>query len=149
MSKQLEENKELLKKYSLKITEPRLTILSLIQDTREEKQHFTAEDIYKNLLTEKSDIGLATVYRVLNQFEEVGILLRHNFEVNKSVFELNKDQDHHHIICKNCGQVFEFEDKEMEERQREIGQKYGIELEKRSLYLYGNCHSHDCNDTKA
>ncbi|MBR0573516.1 ferric iron uptake transcriptional regulator [Pasteurella atlantica] len=139
MSEQSEQNKELLKKVGLKITEPRLTILALMQDSRENMQHFAAEDIYKLLLEHKSEVGLATVYRVLNQFEEVGILTRHSFDSNKAVFELNYDHQHDHIICKDCGKVFEFKDDEIERRQREISQKHGIELEKHSLYLYGTC----------
>ncbi len=139
MSEQTEQNKELLKNVGLKVTEPRLTILALMQDTRDKLQHFAAEDIYKLLLAQDSEVGLATVYRVLNQFEEVGILTRHLFDSNKAVFELNYDHQHDHIICKDCGKVFEFKDDEIERRQREISQKHGIELEKHSLYLYGTC----------
>ena len=105
-----DENIKLLKSVGLKVTEPRLTILALMQETREQMQHFSAEDIYKILLEKESDIGLATVYRVLNQFEEAGILVRHNFDANKAVFELNIEQDHDHIICMDCGKVFEFKD---------------------------------------
>lgn len=134
-----EENIKLLKKVGLKVTEPRLTILELMQNSRKEMQHFSAEDIYKLLLEQKSEIGLATVYRVLNQFEEVEILTRHNFDANKSVYELNMEQEHDHIICMDCGKVFEFKDPDMERRQREISQKHGMELANHSLYLYGKC----------
>ena len=134
-----EENVKLLKKVGLKVTEPRLTILELMQTTREQMQHFSAEDIYKLLLERKSEIGLATVYRVLNQFEEVGILMRHNFDANKAVYELNFNHEHDHIICMDCGKVFEFKDPDMERRQREISQQHGIELANHSLYLYGKC----------
>ena len=112
-----EENIKLLKKAGLKITEPRLTILSLMQEHKNE--HFSAEDVYKILLDQGSEIGLATVYRVLNQFDEAHILIRHNFEGNKSVFE--------------------FSDNIIEQRQREISQQYGIKLKAHSLYLYGKC----------
>ncbi|AUI65082.1 MULTISPECIES: ferric iron uptake transcriptional regulator [Glaesserella] len=134
-----EENIKLLKKVGLKVTEPRLTILELMQQTRDQMQHFAAEDIYKLLLEKQSEIGLATVYRVLNQFEEVGILTRHNFDANKAVYELNMNHQHDHIICMDCGKVFEFKDSEIERRQREISQQHGIELANHSLYLYGKC----------
>lgn len=136
-----EENARLLKNAGLKVTEPRLTILALMQQYRDQMQHFSAEDIYKILLEQGSDIGLATVYRVLNQFEEVDILIRHNFDVNKAVFELNMNHQHDHIICMDCGKVFEFKDSEIERRQREISQQHGIELANHSLYLYGKCNN--------
>lgn len=132
-----EENIKLLKKAGLKITEPRLTILSLMQEHKNE--HFSAEDVYKILLEQGSEIGLATVYRVLNQFDEAHILIRHNFEGNKSVFELAPVEHHDHIICEDCGKVFEFSDNIIEQRQREISQQYGIKLKAHSLYLYGKC----------
>lgn len=139
MTEMSEENIKLLKNVGLKVTEPRLTILALMQDVRSEMQHFAAEDIYRLLLEKGSDIGLATVYRVLNQFEEVGVLVRHSFDSNKAVFELNIDHDHDHIICMDCGKVFEFKDPDIERRQREISEQHGIQLETRSLYLYGKC----------
>ena len=111
-----EENIKLLKKAGLKITEPRLTILALMQEHKNE--HFSAEDVYKILLEQGSDIGLATVYRVLNQFDEARILIRHNFEGNKSVFELAPTEHHDHIICEDCGKVFEFTDNIIEQRQK-------------------------------
>ena len=132
-----EENIKLLKKAGLKITEPRLTILALMQHHK--NQHFSAEDVYKILLEQGSEIGLATVYRVLNQFDEAHILIRHNFEGNKSVFELAPVEHHDHIICEDCGKVFEFTDNIIEQRQREISEQYGIKLKAHSLYLYGKC----------
>lgn len=132
-----EENIKLLKKAGLKITEPRLTILALMQQST--MQHFSAEDIYKLLLEKGEEIGLATVYRVLNQFDEVNILIRHNFEGNKSVFELAPSEHHDHIICVDCGKVFEFKDEVIEKRQKEISQQHGIQLENHNLYLYGKC----------
>jgi len=132
-----EENVKLLKKAGLKITEPRLTILELMQGRKNE--HFSAEDVYKILLEQGSEIGLATVYRVLNQFDEARILIRHNFEGNKSVFELAPTEHHDHIICEDCGKVFEFNDSVIEQRQKEISEQYGIKLKAHSLYLYGKC----------
>ena len=132
-----EENVKLLKKVGLKVTEPRLTILALMQEHKME--HFSAEDIYKLLLEKGEEIGLATVYRVLNQFEEVHILIRHNFEGNKAIFELAPSEHHDHIICMDCGKVFEFNDKIIEERQKAISQQHGIQLENHNLYLYGKC----------
>lgn len=132
-----EENIKLLKKAGLKITEPRLTILALMQQST--MQHFSAEDIYKLLLEKGEEIGLATVYRVLNQFDEANILIRHNFEGNKSVFELAPSEHHDHIICVDCGKVFEFKDEVIEKRQKEISQQHGIQLENHNLYLYGKC----------
>ncbi|NBI13269.1 ferric iron uptake transcriptional regulator [[Haemophilus] felis] len=134
-----EENIKLLKKVGLKITEPRLTILALMQEYRDTMQHFSAEDVYKMLLERGEEIGLATVYRVLNQFDEAKILIRHNFEGNKSVFELAPNEHHDHIICVDCGKVFEFSDDVIEKRQREISKQHGIELATHSLYLYGKC----------
>ncbi|PVX31972.1 Fur family ferric uptake transcriptional regulator [Pasteurella langaaensis DSM 22999] len=136
-----EENIKLLKKAGLKITEPRLTILALMQEHK--IQHFSAEDLYKLLLEKGEEIGLATVYRVLNQFDEANILTRHNFEGNKSVFELAPAEHHDHIICVDCGKVFEFNDKVIEERQKEISKEHGIQLETHSLYLYGKCSDID------
>ena len=132
-----EENVKLLKKAGLKITEPRGTILELMQGRKNE--HFSAEDVYKILLEQGSEIGLATVYRVLNQFDEARILIRHNFEGNKSVFELAPTEHHDHIICEDCGKVFEFNDSVIEQRQKEISEQYGIKLKAHSLYLYGKC----------
>ena len=120
-----EENIKLLKKAGLKITEPRLTILALMQEHKHE--HFSAEEVYKILLEQGSDIGLATVYRVLNQFD------------NKSVFELAPTEHHDHIICEDCGKVFEFTDNIIEQRQKEISEQHGIKLKAHSLYLYGKC----------
>ena len=119
-----EENIKLLKKVGLKITEPRLTILALMQNHKNE--HFSAEDVYKILL-------------VLNQFDEAHIVIRHNFEGNKSVFELAPTEHHDHIICEDCGKVFEFTDNIIEQRQREISEKYGIKLKTHNVYLYGKC----------
>ena len=141
-----EENIKLLKKVGLKITEPRLTILALMQNHKNE--HFSAEEVYKILLEQGSEIGLATVYRVLNQFDEAHIVIRHNFEGNKSVFELAPTEHHDHIICEDCGKVFEFKDPDIERRQREISEKHGMKLATHSLYLYGNCQDISHCETK-
>ncbi|MCW9718007.1 MULTISPECIES: ferric iron uptake transcriptional regulator [unclassified Avibacterium] len=141
-----EENIKLLKKAGLKITEPRLTILALMQE--HSMSHFSAEDVYKLLLERGEDIGLATVYRVLNQFDEANILIRHNFEGNKSVFELAPSEHHDHIICVDCGKVFEFNDEIIEQRQKQISEEHGIKLKTHSLYLYGKCSDIDNCDEK-
>ncbi|MDO4626810.1 MAG: ferric iron uptake transcriptional regulator [Pasteurellaceae bacterium] len=138
-----EENIKLLKKAGLKITEPRLTILALMQENKDKMQHFSAEDVYKLLLEKGEEIGLATVYRVLNQFDEANILTRHNFEGTKSVFELAPTEHHDHIICVDCGKVFEFNDEVIERRQQEISKQHGIKLETHNLYLYGKCSDID------
>lgn len=141
-----EENIKLLKKAGLKITEPRLTILALMQE--HSMSHFSAEEVYKLLLERGEDIGLATVYRVLNQFDEANILIRHNFEGNKSVFELAPTEHHDHIICVDCGKVFEFNDEIIEQRQKQISEEHGIKLKTHSLYLYGKCSNIDDCDEK-
>ncbi|AWX13251.1 ferric iron uptake transcriptional regulator [Mergibacter septicus] len=142
-----EENIKILKKVGLKITEPRLKILALMQ--KSDMQHFSAEDVYKLLLEEGEEIGLATVYRVLNQFDEADILTRHNFEGNKSVFELAPKKHHDHIICMDCGKVFEFNDDVIEKRQKEISEQHGIKLATHNLYLYGKCSDIDnCSEPK-
>ena len=105
--------------------------------------------MYKILLEQGSDIGLATVYRVLNQFDEAHILIRHNFEGNKSVFELAPTEHHDHIICEDCGKVFEFTDNIIEQRQKEISEQHGIKLKAHSLYLYGKCSDiNKCEEKK-
>lgn len=126
-----------LKKAGLKITLPRVKILELMQGP--ENQHISAEDLYKKLLDLGEEIGLATVYRVLNQFDDAGIVTRHHFEGGKSVFELSRMDHHDHLVCLNCGKVIEFEDDEIERKQLEIAEKNGIKLTHHSLYLYGEC----------
>lgn len=126
-----------LRKAGLKVTLPRVKILEILQDPR--YQHISAEDVYKILLDLGEDIGLATVYRVLNQFDDAGILMRHHFAGGKSVFELTTAEHHDHLVCLKCGKVTEFEDKMIEAKQLEIAQKNGIKLTHHSLYLYGEC----------
>ena len=123
----------------LKATGPRLRILNLFETCGE--RHLTAEDVYRLLLSEQIDIGLATVYRVLTQFEQAGILTRHHFESGKAVFELNHGGHHDHFVCVKCGKVEEFYDPELEKQQEAIASKYGFEIQDHELYLYGVCKS--------
>ncbi|MBZ9610717.1 ferric iron uptake transcriptional regulator [Rheinheimera maricola] len=126
-----------LRKAGLKVTLPRVKILEILQDPK--NQHISAEDVYKLLLEIGEDIGLATVYRVLNQFDDAGILTRHHFEGGKSVFELTGGSHHDHLVCLKCGKVMEFEDEVIEAKQLEIAAENGIKLTHHSLYLYGEC----------
>ena len=131
-----------LKSSGLKATLPRIKILEVFQRT--ERRHMTAEDVYKALLTEDADVGLATVYRVLMQFEQAGLLTRSNFESGKSVFELNAGEHHDHLVCLDCGRVEEFFDPEIEARQRAVTQARGFELQEHSLSLYARCSKPAC-----
>ncbi len=133
---------EELKSSGLKATLPRIKILEVFQQST--RRHLTAEDVYKHLLTEGADIGLATVYRVLMQFEQAGLLTRSNFESGKSVFELNEGQHHDHLVCLTCGRVEEFFDPEIETRQRTIAETRGFALQEHSLALYARCTKPDC-----
>ena len=126
-----------LKKAGLKATVPRLKILEILEANKE--QHMRAEDVYKALLESNEDIGLATVYRVLTQFEAAGLVSRHHFEEGHSVFELDQGVHHDHILCVSCGRVDEFVDEVIEERQKEIATKAGYKLTDHSLYIYGIC----------
>ena len=131
-----------LKHSGLKATLPRIKILEVFQ--RGQRRHMTAEDVYKALLIEESDIGLATVYRVLMQFEQAGLLTRSNFESGKSVFELNEGQHHDHLVCLTCGRVEEFFDADIEQRQRTIAETRGFVLQEHSLALYARCTKVNC-----
>ena len=133
---------EELKSTGLKATLPRLKILEIFQSGRQ--RHMTAEDVFKALLEEQSDIGLATVYRVLMQFEQAGILVRSNFESGKAVYELNEGQHHDHLVCLDCGRVEEFFDAEIERRQQAIAQERGFALQEHALALYAHCQREDC-----
>ncbi len=126
-----------LKDAGLKITAPRLKILQLLESTS--VRHVSAEDVYKLLLENGEEIGLATVYRVLTQFEEAGLVARHHFEGGHSVFELSPDQHHDHIVCVKCGKVEEFNDVEIERRQKMIAESLGFELTDHDLNMYGLC----------
>lgn len=142
----MDQNQE-LKKAGLKVTLPRLKILEILKSP--DNQHISAEDVYKILLEQGEDIGLATVYRVLNQFDDAGILDRHHFEGGKSVFEISDKNHHDHLVCLDCGKVIEFEDDMIEKRQHEIAEKHGIELTNHSLYLYGRSIGNKCCDGKS
>lgn len=131
-----------LKSTGLKATLPRLKILEVFQ--RGAQRHMTAEDVFRVLLEERSDIGLATVYRVLLQFEQAGLLTRSNFESGKAVYELNEGQHHDHMVCIDCGRVEEFFDAEIERRQQAIAQAKGFELQDHALSLYASCIKTDC-----
>jgi Fur family ferric uptake transcriptional regulator len=135
-------NADELKSSGLKATLPRIKILEVFQKTT--LRHMTAEDVFKALLADGSDIGLATVYRVLMQFEQAGILSRSHFESGKSVFELNEGQHHDHLVCMTCGRVEEFYDAEIEQRQRAGASARGFELHDHALALYGACTKKNC-----
>ena len=131
-----------LKSSGLKATLPRIKILEVFQHTN--RRHMTAEDVFKALLTEGSDIGLATVYRVLMQFEQAGLLTRSNFESGKAVFELNEGKHHDHLVCVDCGRVEEFFDAEIEKRQHAIAHARGFDLQDHALALYAVCNKPNC-----
>jgi Fur family transcriptional regulator, ferric uptake regulator len=135
-----------LKERGLKATLPRLKVLELFQ--RSNVRHMTAEDVYKLLLTEDIDIGLATVYRVLTQFEQAGLLERHNFDSGKATFELNEGSHHDHLVCLDCGKVEEFYDAEIERRQEAIATERGFKIQEHALYLYGHCAKENCGNRK-
>jgi len=128
-----------LKDAGLKTTLPRLRILAILEEGK--GHHYTAEDVYKALLDAGEEIAFATVYRVLTQFENAGLVLRHNFEGGRSVFELDNGQHHDHMVCAKCNTVTEFYDVEIEERQRIVAKKHNFKLEDHSLYLYGICEN--------
>ena len=130
-----EENQE-LRKVGLKVTLPRVKILQILESSERGPQHLSAEDVYRALLSAGEDVGLATVYRVLTQFETAGLVTRHNFETGHSVFELAKGEHHDHMVCVESGDVVEFSDPVIEERQRQIAADHGYELVDHSLVLY-------------
>jgi Fur family ferric uptake transcriptional regulator len=131
-----------LKSVGLKATLPRLKILSLFETSNQ--RHLSAEDIYRVLLNEHEDVGLATVYRVLTQFEQAGLLIRHHFESGKSVFELNQGGHHDHLVCLQCGRVEEFFDSDIEKRQEKIAKERGFTIREHSLYLFVDCTKTNC-----
>jgi Fur family ferric uptake transcriptional regulator len=135
-------NADELKNSGLKATLPRIKVLEMFQKTSQ--RHMSAEDVFKMLLAEGADVGLATVYRVLMQFEQAGILSRNHFESGKAVFELNEGKHHDHLVCVDCGRVEEFFDAEIEKRQRTIAQTRGFELQDHALALYATCTKKNC-----
>ena len=126
-----------LKSTGLKATLPRLKILEIFQ--KADQRHMTAEDVYRLLLADHSDIGLATVYRVLTQFEQAGILNRNHFEAGKAIYELRDEQHHDHLVCTSCGKVEEFLDAEIERRQHNVASGLGWSLQDHAMSLYGLC----------
>jgi Fur family transcriptional regulator, ferric uptake regulator len=131
-----------LKNIGLKATLPRLRILELFE--KSEVRHLSAEEVYRLLLNEGTDTGLATVYRVLTQFEQAGLLVRHHFESGKAVFELNRGEHHDHLVCMQCGRVEEFHDAEIEKRQIKIAESRGFRIHDHSLHLYADCTKKNC-----
>jgi Fur family ferric uptake transcriptional regulator len=137
-----------LQTIGLKATLPRLRILELFE--KSDVRHLTAEEVYKMLLKEGTDTGLATVYRVLTQFEQAGLLTRHHFESGKAVFELNRGDHHDHLVCMQCGRVEEFYDEAIEKRQTVVARERGYTIREHSLHLYVDCTKPNCpNKTKA
>lgn len=135
-----------LKSMGLKATLPRMKILEIFQRSSATQgvRHLSAEDVYKALLAENLDVGLATVYRVLTQFEQAGLVKRSHFEAGRAVFELDEGKHHDHLVCVTCGRVEEFVDAEIEKRQQQIAQTKGFKLQEHSLALYGECTRLNC-----
>ena len=131
-----------LKASGLKATLPRLKILEIFQNSK--VRHLTAEDVYKILLSEDMDVGLATVYRVLTQFEQAGLLHRNHFETGKAIFELNEGSHHDHLVCLDCGRVEEFFDAQIEQRQHTVAIERGFKIADHALAIYGNCTKENC-----
>ena len=136
-----------LKSIGLKATLPRLKILDLFEHS--DKRHMTAEEVYRLLSDEGQDIGLATVYRVLTQFEQAGLLIRHHFDSDKAVFELNQGDHHDHLVCLQCGKVEEFFDAEIEKRQARIAKERGFVIREHSLQIYADCIKENCPNRKS
>lgn len=126
-----------LRNAGLKVTQPRLRVLDVLE--RNAQEHMSAEDVYRALLEAGEDVGLATIYRVLTQFEQAGLVMRHNFEEGRAVFELDSGQHHDHIVCVKCGLITEFVDNTIEQRQQRIASEHGMRLIDHSLVLYGEC----------
>jgi len=135
-----------LRKAGLKVTLPRMKILEILETN--ETRHMSAEDVYKLLLEAQEDIGLATVYRVLTQFEAAGLVTRHHFEGGHSVFELNEGHHHDHIVCVQCGKVSEFFDETIEQCQERVAKKAGFRIRDHSLIIYGECTDKNCPELK-
>jgi Fur family ferric uptake transcriptional regulator len=136
-----------LRDVGLKVTLPRLKILQMLET--HPARHMSAEDIYRKLIDSEDDIGLATVYRVLTQFETAGLVKRHHFEGGHAVFELERGHHHDHMVCIKCGHVTEFEDDVIERRQKEKAQELGFRLQEHSLIMYGDCLREQCTHLKS
>ena len=135
-----------LRKAGLKVTLPRMKILEILETS--ETRHMSAEDVYKVLLEAEEEIGLATVYRVLTQFEAAGLVSRHHFEGGHSVFEMNEGHHHDHIVCNQCGKVVEFVEETIERCQEKVARKAGFSIRDHSLIIYGDCTSKNCPNLK-
>jgi Fur family ferric uptake transcriptional regulator len=135
-----------LRKAGLKVTVPRLKILEILETCG--TRHLSAEELYRRLVEANEDVGLATVYRVLTQFESAGLVSRHHFEDGMAVFELNQGTHHDHIVCMDCGRVEEFVDAAIETRQSSVAQRLGFRIEEHSLVLYGRCERKNCPSRK-
>jgi Fur family ferric uptake transcriptional regulator len=136
-----------LRKAGLKVTLPRMKILEILETS--ETRHMSAEDVYKVLLEAEEEIGLATVYRVLTQFEAAGLVTRHHFEGGHSVFEMNEGHHHDHIVCNQCGKVIEFVEETIERCQEKVARKAGFSIRDHSLIIYGDCNRKNCPNLKA
>lgn len=141
----MEKYTALLKNKGLKVTSPRVTVLDIFNQSK--ARHLSAEDVYKKVLEHEGDIGLATVYRVLTQFADAGILVVTNFETGKTTFELNEGGHHDHLVCLSCGSVVEFHDEEVESRQEIIAKQHGFKLINHSMSLYGLCAKPECQES--
>lgn len=136
-----------IKKAGLKVTLPRMKILEILEGSGQ--RHMSAEDIYKVMLESNEEIGLATIYRVLTQFEAAGLVVRHHFESGQAVFEINEGEHHDHLVCVKCGKVVEFMDETIERRQKEIARQNGFTLTDHSMILYGECSDKKCQSNKS
>ncbi len=135
-----------LRKAGLKATAPRMRILELLAGS--ETRHLSAEDVYRELIEAGDDIGLATIYRVLTQFETAGLVVRHRFDDGRAVFELTRGEHHDHVICTECGKVSEFFDEQIERRQREVVAGMGFKIADHALIIYGECTDPDCPERR-
>jgi Fur family ferric uptake transcriptional regulator len=142
MSKQPLPQADNLRTSGLKATLPRMRVLDVFK--RSDTRHLSAEDVYRELVSDGADIGLATVYRVLLQFEQAGLLSRSHFDTGKAVFELRQSNHHDHLVCVRCGRVEEFHDPEIEHRQRAVAEALGFALREHALTLYGLCSAPTC-----
>lgn len=131
-----------LKRAGLKVTLPRMKILEILENS--DKRHLSAEDIYKILIETGDEIGLATIYRVLTQFENAALVNRHHFETGQAVFEINKGHHHDHLVCVKCGKIVEFVDDEIENKQKEIAKREGFRITDHALIIYGICNNSNC-----
>lgn len=135
-----------LRKAGLKVTLPRMKILEILEQSSQ--QHLSAEDIYRVLLDSDEEIGLATIYRVLTQFEGAGLVMRHHFEGGQAVFEIDRGKHHDHLICIKCGKIVEFVNSSIEEQQQKIAEDNGFKITDHSLIIYGDCNNPECESLR-